>query len=158
MLAWRGLLNLRGCIIVRMVASDTRLAIGLRLLSEDCPLKELYLDVSEELDVEWEEVRNGYRFLRRQGLIGSGRLPDRSWQVWANEGLQAWVDQALAESVRAVGAIRTEGRNFPPDQWKALMQAFRRGELGIAFYPAGAPVVAYKDPETGETVRINGPD
>lgn len=138
--------------------TDARLAVALRLGEEDWPLKELYADVSEELDIPWAEVRAAYRDLRIHGWASSIRQANGEWVGMAADNIAVWIDSNIRLQMSTPEPVRFEGENLPTEHWRSLMRAFRRGEMGIAFFPAGAPVVAFKHPDTGKMVKINGPD
>ena len=65
---------------------DAGLALASRLSEQkEWPLKELYLEVAEELDMDWNAVRAVYREMKGQGLVRSYRGKGRTWYAFVKD-------------------------------------------------------------------------
>lgn len=138
---------------------DIKIAVAAELVGKGAiPLKELYENLSAELEIPWEEVRIVVRSMKSDGLL-SIRKTGKHWSIEKLPMMQKWVDHDMTDgssSFSSRTAVRiTQAHRVDRREWARLMKAFSDGQLDMAFFPADSPIIAYKDSTTKKTVRID---
>lgn len=140
---------------------EIQLAIAERMLDgHEEPLRELYPAIADEMGVDWESVQSAYRSMRGLGLLYSSGNARKGWKVRATPDLKGWFEDAVRkidephEGIVARAVISSEEHKLPKDVWKVMMGEFKAGRFKMAFIPADAPIVAYKDATTGKTIKV----
>ena len=126
---------------------------------ESVAITELYSKIMELHSLpDYPPVRTAYQVHRNAGRVESFKVGKKWWTMAVQPDMDECVASALVDRTREDEQPRPlrigEGHRVNRETWKGFMQKVTAGELDVVFVPASSPVVAYKDKETGKTVKV----
>lgn len=140
---------------------------------EGCWLRELQEAIAEEGGVDADTATKTTRRLKKKGVLVHERRGRKFWTsrgpAWDEWEPTVWEDVPVSLPTRgddpdalsvppsrrreADAAWLVWGRDVRKEEFRELIQAYKRGELEQVFIPAGSTAIAYKTAE-GETVKM----